>query len=780
MRIDEGWLTGNKTPTLAGTSDPGSTVSILRGTSVVGTTTALADGTWSFTMPSALADGLYAFKATATDLAANKAEQADSFPVVIDTKVPGLAVFSTISPDTGTSATDRITNATRLTLSGTAEAYATVQVRFGGNQVGTTTADSKGNWTYDTGTTPLTAGAYKVELRAVDRAGNAGDLSAVKDFTVDVSTPAPTLDRLTDAKGNALTSPTATTTVNLAGTSEAGASVQVLIDGVLAGTATATSGGSWSITLPSLPAEGERSFRVISTDIASNQAEMGNPITLIFDRTAPDAPQTGAGSSSGLTNNPVVTVVGTAEAGSRVEIFLGTTLVASTTAGPDGKFNTKTSALADGIHTLKARAIDLAGNASVLGESAKVSVDTKTDKPAGLKLANDTGRLATDGVTNSSAIIITGIAEAGATVSVFLGRTVLGSVQADSSGAFSIDISSGVVEGSHTLFASALDLAGNASANSDSLAIRIDRTAPNAPTIEAIQEDTGTVGDFLTKATKINVSGKAEPDAQVTLSQDGVDVGSVIAGLDGTWSIPVGGTKGLAQGVYQFKARATDIAGNTGIDSASRPVEIDTTVAAPKVLGLTDANGTALSTLITNTGAIGLRGTAEVGSSVELLVKGINVGTATADASGAFTLVLATPLAEGAFTAQARATDRAGNLSSLSATLAFTIDLTAPDAPLASGISPDTGTSATDGLTSSTTPTASGSAEAGSTVEMVIDGGSVVTSKASAKGVWSFALPTLSEGNHQLVFWSVDAAGNRSKASQTLKMQVDTLSLIHI
>jgi hypothetical protein len=127
---------------------------------------------------------------------------------------------------------------------------------------------------------------------------------------------------------------------------------------------------------------------------------MGNPITLIFDRTAPDAPQTGAGSSSGLTNNPVVTVVGTAEAGSRVEIFLGTTLVASTTAGSDGKFNTKTSALADGIHTLKARAIDPAGNASVLGESAKVSVDTKTDKPAGLKLVNDTGRLATDGVTN--------------------------------------------------------------------------------------------------------------------------------------------------------------------------------------------------------------------------------------------------------------------------------------------------------------------------------------------------------------------------------------------
>ena len=120
--------------------------------------------------------------------------------------------------------------------------------------------------------------------------------------------------------------------------------------------------------------------------------------------------------------------------------------------------------------------------------------------------------------------------------------------------------------------------------------------------------------------------------------------------------------------------------------------------------------------------AIGLRGTAEVGSSVELLVKGINVGTATADASGAFTLVLATPLAEGAFTAQARATDRAGNLSSLSATLAFTIDLTAPDAPLTSGISPDTGTSATDGLTSATTPPASGSAEAGRTVEMVIDG----------------------------------------------------------
>jgi len=615
-----------------------------------------------------------------------------------------------------------------------------------------------------------------VELRAIDRAGNTGELSASREFTIDLSTPAPTVERVADAKGVTLANPTNTNSVILYGTAESGASVRILVDGVVAGTSTATTKGQWSFTLPALPAEGDRAFTVVATDIADNKAELGSPVRFTFDRTAPGLPVTGTGSTSGLTNNPVVTVVGTSEAGSKVEIYLGTTLVASTTTGVDGRFSATTSALPDGSHTLKAKATDAAGNASALADSAQVQVDTKTDKPSSLRLVNDTGRKATDGITNASAIVVSGQAEPGANVSIFEGRTLLASANADSKGAFSIDISATASEGSHTLTARAVDLAGNQSADSDNLVIRIDRTAPGAPAITAIQDDTGTAGDYLTRATKITVSGTAEPDALVVLSQDGVDVGTVVAGLDGAWSIPVGGSKGLAQGLYTFKARSTDVAGNTGAESAGRQVEIDTSVAAPKVSGLTDTSGGPISALITNTGAIGLRGTAEAGSTIDLLVQGIQVGTTLADGAGNWTLVLATPLGQGNYTAQARATDRAGNISSLSASLAFTIDLTAPDAPLVSGIKPDTGSSATDGLTSSTAPTASGTAEAGSTVEMSIDGGAVVTAKASAKEAWVFTLPTLSEGKHQVVFWAVDAAGNRSKASQTLQIEVDTVA----
>ena len=156
-----------------------------------------------------------------------------------------------------------------------------------------------------------------------------------------------------------------------------------------------------------------------------------------------------------------------------------------------------TAACADSAKTLRATATGRDRHDTARANSAPGSEDTKTDKPSSLRLVNDTGRKATDGITNASAIVVSGQAEPGANVSIFEGRTLLASANADSKGAFSIDISATASEGSHTLTARAVDLAGNQSADSDNLVIRIDRTAPGAPAITAIQDDTGTAGDYL-------------------------------------------------------------------------------------------------------------------------------------------------------------------------------------------------------------------------------------------------------------------------------------------
>ncbi len=66
----------NNTPTLSGTAQPGSTVTLTVDGSVAGTTPVDAAGTWSFTPASALADGPHTVTATASDVGGTSAASA--------------------------------------------------------------------------------------------------------------------------------------------------------------------------------------------------------------------------------------------------------------------------------------------------------------------------------------------------------------------------------------------------------------------------------------------------------------------------------------------------------------------------------------------------------------------------------------------------------------------------------------------------------------------------------------------------------------------------------
>ncbi|MEG5002090.1 DUF4347 domain-containing protein, partial [Microcoleus sp. B5-C4] len=136
--------TKSTTPTLAGTAEANSTVKILQGTTELGTTTADASGKWSFTPSTALTEGTYAFTATATDAEGNTSSAASAVNLTIDATVPPVPTFTTT---TGT------TKITTPTLAGTAEANSTVKILQGTTELGTTTADASGKWSF----TPSTA-----------------------------------------------------------------------------------------------------------------------------------------------------------------------------------------------------------------------------------------------------------------------------------------------------------------------------------------------------------------------------------------------------------------------------------------------------------------------------------------------------------------------------------------------------------------------------------------------------------------------------------------------
>ena len=196
-------LTNDSTPTLAGKSTPGATISVFDGegehATFLGRTTVDANGDWEYTPTSALADGDHRITIEATKTAADGSELKESthrdFTIdsVNDTltmnistnQVADLTGEATYLPE-GTNVN------TNLTFSGKAEANADIYLKIladdttydyypdhavpKGDIAGIlkTTADANGDWSISA-EKPNWSYTYKAEVTSVDEAGNTHD-----------------------------------------------------------------------------------------------------------------------------------------------------------------------------------------------------------------------------------------------------------------------------------------------------------------------------------------------------------------------------------------------------------------------------------------------------------------------------------------------------------------------------------------------------------------------------------------------------------------------------
>ena len=159
--------------TLTGTAVANSTVNVSDGSTLLGTATASGTGAWSFTtIP--LPDGVHSFTATVTVSGMTSAASA-VMNVTIDTVAPAAPTIASFSTDSGTVG-DGITNDNTLTLTGTAEANATVKVFDGATLLGSVVANASGAWSYTTAA--LANGSHSLTATATDAAGNTGVASA--------------------------------------------------------------------------------------------------------------------------------------------------------------------------------------------------------------------------------------------------------------------------------------------------------------------------------------------------------------------------------------------------------------------------------------------------------------------------------------------------------------------------------------------------------------------------------------------------------------------------
>ena len=221
---------------------------------------------------------------------------------------------------------------------------------------------------------------------------------------------------------------------------------------------------------------------------------------------APSTPDLVASSDFGLssvddiTNDATPTLTGTAEAGATVTIREGATVLATTVAAGSGNWVVTTAALGDGVHNLTVTATDAAGNESAASGGLSLTIDTvhparRRRRPTCGRLRP--GRVSSDDLTNDPTPTFSGTAAAGATVLFKEGATVLGTAIADGNGDWTIT-SPVLGDGTHSITATAIDVAGNESPASAGLAVTIDTAAPAAPTIIGFVDDSGTTGDGRT------------------------------------------------------------------------------------------------------------------------------------------------------------------------------------------------------------------------------------------------------------------------------------------
>jgi hypothetical protein len=465
----------------------------------------------------------------------------------------------------------------------------------------------------------------------------------------------------------------------------------------------------------------------------------------------------------GVTSDNTLVLTGSAEAGSTVQVYDGATLLGTATANSSGAWSFATAPLVDGAHSFTVKATDAAGNVSTTSVAKAVTVDTTAPTaPAIIAFSTDSGVIG-DGITNDNTLLLTCTAEAGSSVQVYNGATLLGTATANGSGIWSFTTGA-LPDGTHSFTAKATDIAGNTSGSSASFGVTVDTTAPTAPALTAIGTSSDDLIYDITNADRLIISGTSEANSTVQIYDGATLLGTATANSNGVWSFA---TAPLTDGNHSFSAVAIDTFGNASQKSATLSVDVDTMApSAPTLITtVTPENG------ITNDNVMQLAGTAEANTLVYVYDGAQLIGASTVDASGKWSFI--TPnLVDGLHSFIVKAQDIAGNVGDASQPLTVTVDTVAPVATI-QGFSHDSGLVG-DGLTNVNVQTMTGTAEAHSLIE-IWDGGALLgKAVADADGLWNFSTGVLGDGQHSFSVKGTDQAGNSGTMSQPLKMTVDT------
>ncbi|EBY4058875.1 Ig-like domain repeat protein [Salmonella enterica subsp. enterica serovar Blockley] len=775
-------LSGNDLPALVGTAEPKSTILLMRDGKLYDSIEVDSNGTWNYQFSNKFLQGAYDIEIISQDAAGNKSSTV-KYSFTIQTEVVPPKAELDASDDSGAKG-DWITNKhNALTLLGTADRFATVNILIDGKTIGVTTADADGNWNFDISRN-LSDNVYKITVESIDPLGRTSSVDY--QLTIDSFTPIPTVMLHDSAdsgvKGDMITK---INTPLFTGMAEANAKVSIYVDGVLSGEAIAGDDGVWNFQFTTALSDGSHDVTVKVEDIAGNTASSSaynfQIVTQTQKPTIELVNDTGVDNTDHIINEKNPALTGTAAPYSTVKLYIDGALIAEVRTNKDGRWEYTLKAdqgLVDGDHRITASVEDIAGNIAH-SDPFLISVDTAISIPiVSLSPDSDSG-IADDNLTNivKPTLHLKDIDPDIISVQVWdaASDTQIGVATQQPDGSWAYTFTSDLTEGLHQVYVKVEDIAGN-KANSAVFDFTIDTTV-STPVISLLsKDDTGVTGDNLTNINKpgFAISG-VDADAHrvvVQVMHNGVSEEIELSHLNGSWLFIPGNT--WADGSYTLTVKVEDKAGNTNY-SAPLTVVIDTQIAIDGVELVNDSG--VKGDNMTNDDRPHFRVTVPTDvNEVRLSIDGGNSWVqATPGVAGSWEYIWPTDLADGQYTLTVEATDKAGN--TVTKTIDFAVDTTLSVPVIVLDSADDTGIQG-DNMTNSTQPTFALQHIDDDAVRVTVsvEHGGVTTTFDAMKGTggWSFT-PTgaWADGDYTLSVSVEDKAGNTSH-SASLTVTVDT------
>ncbi|OOJ29960.1 adhesin [Escherichia coli] len=766
------------------------------------TATVAANGTWALNVPAAdlaaLGQGAQTITASVNDRAGNPGQTTHA--LTVDTVAPTVTI-ATVAGD------DIINNAEQLagqTISGTttAEVGQTVTVTFNG-QSWTATVGSGGSWSVFIPAQQfagLSDGSYTISATVSDQAGNPG--SASRGVTLNGDVPTVTIN--TFAGDDVVNAAEHGTSLVISGTTTApvGQTLTLTLNGKTY-TTTVQTGGSWSYTLGSadVTSLADGNAYVINASVSNAIGNTGSSNhTITVDLSAPamginiDSLQadTGLSASDFITSVSPVVVNGSLTAAlasnetAQISIDGGVTWTTLTVTGTTWRYNDSRT-LTDGNYLYQVRVIDAAGNVGAT-DSQNVVIDTIAPDPAVKTIAisaitTDTGLITNDFVTSDTTLAVSGTLGAALSAGEFAQISIDGGTTWQNLSVSGLTWTwldgRTLTDGNYNYQVRVIDTAGNIGATASQI-VTVDTTAPLASktiAIAGISDDTGlSSSDFVTRDTTLTVRGTLgaalAADERAQISLDGGVTWTTLTVIGTSWSYADGRT--LTDGTWNYTVRVVDLAGNVG-QTATQNVVVDTTspeaAKSITITGISDDTGASSSDFITSDTSLTVRGVlgAALGANEFAQISTDNGATwvnVTVAADGLnWSYVDGRTLTNGTTTWQVRVVDLAGNVGATGSQSAQ-IDTVNPAQVLTiASISTDTGSSATDFITSDTSLTLTGSLGAGlasgEVAQISLDGGATWITLTTNGTQWTYTDGrTLTDGSYVYQVRVLDLAGN--------------------